>query len=519
MTQADSIQAHSGARLLRDPALLWGLALCAFLLGAFLAVPYLPMVDMPQHAAQISIWQRLGDPHFPETELFELNLRTPYLGAYALARALCGALGVVPALKVVTWLAIVGHWAAFAWLVRTTGHARWLGVFGVPLGMGYGFYFGFISFIGALPFGLAAVSLALRHRERATWLSGLLLGAALCATLATHGFALGLTVVLVAPLLLRGSSSLIARAAPLLAPVLLIVVWLMPGSSARAIGLTVWDPRFWELGSVPALWLAANSADVWATALGLIILACVALSLGRPSRAPERHLPIVVLVLGFCLFPLSFGGFTPLHPRFAAFVIPALLLAFEPRTAPRFAVASALADSKGRTASYLSLPRAERPLALGVMLSSAVWLALFAVRLHRFQQETRPISDFIARMPAHLRIRPVVFERTSRVFPSLPVLIHLSAYYVPVKAGVQGYSFAMYPTSVIRYQPFVTPTMTQGSEWRPDWFSADELPGYDCVLVHSTSDPSFELFGERLAQVSLAFHEQGWWAYMPHATL
>jgi hypothetical protein len=495
MARTGSIQAHTSAQFLLDPPLLWGLALSAFLLGAFFAVPYLPMVDMPQHSAQISIWQRLGNPQFPETQLFELNLRTPYLGAYALARALCGTLGVVPALKVVAWLAVVLHWAAFDWLVRTTGHARWLGVLGVPLGMGYGFYFGFISFIGALPFGLAAVSLALRHRERPTLLSGVLLGAALCATLATHGFALGLTLVLVAPLLLRGGGSIIARGAPLLAPALLIVVWLMPGSSARAIGLTVWDPRFWELSTVPALFLAANAADHAATIFGLIFLAFVALSMGRPSRMPERYLPIVVLLLGFCLFPLSLGGLTPLHPRFAAFMIPALLILFEPRAEPRIAQFSQ-----------------------SITAVTALWLALFCLRLHQFARETQPISDFIARMPAGLRIRPIVFERSSAVFPALPALIHLSAYYVPEKAGVQGYSFAMYPTSVIRYRPFVTPTMTQGSEWRPDWFSArDELPSYDCFLVHSSSDRSLELFGEQLGQVDLAFHEQGWWAYMTHA--
>ncbi len=471
---------------------LWALAFAAFLLGAFFAVPYLPMVDMPQHAAQISIWQRLGDPRFPETQRFELNLRTPYLGAYALARALSGWLGVVSGLKVVVWLSILGHWAAFAGLVRSTGHARWLGLLGLPLGLGYGFYYGFISFIGALPFGLAAVSLALRHRRGPTLVSGSWLGAALCVTLATHGFALGLSVVLVAPLLLGGRGSLLTRGAPLLAPLALMAVWLMPGSSARAIGATVWDPRFWELGSVPALLLAASAADVAATILGLVFLGFVALSMGRPSREPERYVPIVVLLLGFCLFPLSFGGFTPLHPRFAAFMVPALLLVFEPRGEPRSPF-----------------------LAHGLVLVAMGWLALFSFRLHAFARETQPLSDFIARMPAGLRIRPIVFERESQVFPALPALLHLSAYYVPAKAGTQGYSFAMYPTSVIRYTPAVVPSMDNGSEWRPDWFSAQaELAGYDCFLVHSTSDRSLALFGAHLAEVRLAFQEHGWWAYL-----
>ncbi len=474
-----------------DVPRLGALSLGALLLAAFFSVSYLPMVDLPQHAAQISIWLHLHDPQWSEFQLFELNLRTPYLGAYALARGLAGLLGVVPALKVVVWLSVVGHWAAFDWLVRSLGHARWLGLLGLPLGVGYGFYFGFISFIGALPFGLSATCLALRHRARPSLASGLWLGAALCATLATHGFALGLTLVLVGPLLLRGAGSLISRAAPLLAPALLMLVWLVPGSSAHSIGPTIWDPRFWELSQVPGLLLASSGVDHAASAFGLIFLGLVLLSLGRPSREPERVLPLLLMLLGYCLFPLSFHGFTPLHPRFAAFLVPSILLAFQPSTAARAPYFDGL-----------------------IAVTTAAWFCLFAIRLQRFAREMQPITDFIARMPAGLRIRPLIFERGSDAFPGLPAMLHLSAYYVPEKGGYQGYSFAMYPTSVVRYRPEIVPTMERGAEWYPEWFSApEELGGYDCFLVHSSSDRSAELFDTQIDQLSLVFHEQGWWAY------
>jgi hypothetical protein len=487
---------HSPAR---DMALTFGfdaprvgaLSFSALLLASFFLVAYLPMVDLPQHAAQISIWLHLHDPQWPEFQLFELNLRTPYLGAYALARGLSGLIGVLPALKFVVWLSIVGHWAAFDWLVRSLGHARWLGLLGLPLGMGYGFYFGFISFIGALPFGLGATCLALRHRQQPSLASGLWLAAALCATLATHGFALGLTMVLVAPLLLRGAGSLIVRGAPLLAPGLLTLVWLVPGTSARSIGLTIWDPRFWELSQVPGLLLASSGADQAASALGLIFLGIVLRSLGRPSREPERFLPLLVMLLGYCLFPLSLGGFTPLHPRFVAFLVPSLLLAFQPGQAARSPYFEGF-----------------------IALTTAAWFCLFAVRLQRFRHETQPIADFVARMPAGLRIRPLIFDRGSEAFPGLPAMLHMSAYYVPEKGGYQGYSFAMYPTSVVRYRPDIVPTMDRGAEWHPEWFSAaDELGGYQCFLVHSALDRSAELFGAEVDRLSLVFQERGWWAY------
>ncbi|HET7543724.1 MAG TPA: hypothetical protein VFK05_27815 [Polyangiaceae bacterium] len=475
-----------------DAPRLTALAFSALLLVAFFWVRYLPMVDLPQHAAQLSIWLHLNDPQWAEFQLFELNFRTPYLGVYALARAFAGWVGVLPALKFVIWLTIVGHWAAFDWLVRSLGHARWLGLFGVPLGMGYGFYFGFISFIGALPFVLCATCLALRHRMQPSLVSGLWLGAALCATLATHGFALGLTLVLVAPLLLRGKGSLIARGLPLLAPALLMLIWLVPGSSARSIGFTIWDPRFWELTQVPGLLLASSGADHFNSWLGVLLLVIVALTLGPPEREPERFIPLAVMLLGYCLFPLSLGGFTPLHPRFAAFLVPTLLLAFQPKRVAR-----------------------SPNFALGIVpLVTAFWFFAFAARLRQFARETQPITDFIARMPAGLHIRPLIFDRESEAFPGLPAMLHLSAYYVPEKGGYQGYSFAMYPTSVVRYHPEVVPTMDHGAEWHPEWFSAAyELGSYHVFLVHSALDRSVELFDTQVDRLSLVFHEQDWWAY------
>jgi hypothetical protein len=206
---------------------------------------------------------------------------------------------------------------------------------------------------------------------------------------------------------------------------------------------------------------------------------------------PERWAPLLFVVLGYCLFPISQNGFGPLHPRFAAFVVPALLLAFEARQEPRIA---------------------EMPLLAGGLC--AAWFALFSVRLAAFARETSPIAAFVAHTPPALRVRPIVFERNSQAFSGLPALLHLSAYYAAEKGGFQGYSFAMYPTSVVRYTDSAPPGMGGGAEWQPERFSAEqELSRYDLFLVHSSSDRSAELFGDRREELELTFHRRNWWAY------
>lgn len=461
------------------------------LLAAFLAAPYLPMVDLPQHAAQISIWLHAGEAPFLGAEHFTLNLRTPYLAAYLLARWLAPWLGVLLALKLVVWLSVALHVVAFAVLVRRLGYPHWLELLGLPLALGYSFYFGFISFNFAVPFVLLSIAAALQHRERGTWRTGLALAALLSATLASHGFAFGVGLALVGPLLLRGAGNVMVRLLPLTVPVLIALVWLVPGPSIQSIGATIWDPRVRELVQVPTVLVGVSSHDHPAVIVGVCLLALVGLTLGRPRRELEMWAPLVLVLGGFCLFPRMQSGFGPLHPRFAAFLVPALFVAFRARQTP--------------------LSRVLPELAVGLCLG---WFATFAVRLRHFAEETRAVTALIAGLPAGLRVRPVVFERVSQAFDGLPALLHLSAYYAAEKGGFQGYSFAMYPTSVVRYTESAPQGMFGGAEWQPERFSAtDELPLYDVFWVKSRSDRGRQLFGDRRGEVSLVFHQQDFWAY------
>ncbi len=59
----------------------------------------LPIVDLPEHAAQVALLFQLGDPAFPFAGQYELNLFTPYLLAYLLAAFFALLLPVGLALK------------------------------------------------------------------------------------------------------------------------------------------------------------------------------------------------------------------------------------------------------------------------------------------------------------------------------------------------------------------------------------------------------------------------------------
>ena len=83
--------------------------------------PYLPLVDLPQHAAQIGALHRLwsGDPSL--AELFQVNWFTPYLFGYLLLYGLTAALPITVATKLVVSLAVAAIPLLTGRLLRAVG--------------------------------------------------------------------------------------------------------------------------------------------------------------------------------------------------------------------------------------------------------------------------------------------------------------------------------------------------------------------------------------------------------------
>lgn len=81
-------------------------------------------------------------------------------------------------------------------------------------------------------------------------------------------------------------------------------------------------------------------------------------------------------------------------------------------------------DAKGaKSVTFIaSLPRQ-------ALVVRAPWFGVFVMRLRRFAEETRDVTSFIAKVPAGVRVRPIVFERSSTSFQGVHALLHFSGYY------------------------------------------------------------------------------------------
>jgi len=134
-TEGASRPAAPPRRLGRADALvLAGVTAAAVLCAAF---RYLPMIDLPQHFAMVSIIAHHGDPAYGFADRFTFDFwGRPYATVYLLGAGLTRILGLAAAMRAVVALCtvapIIGLWALLAALGRPRVHA----LLALPLAFG-----------------------------------------------------------------------------------------------------------------------------------------------------------------------------------------------------------------------------------------------------------------------------------------------------------------------------------------------------------------------------------------------
>jgi hypothetical protein len=469
----------------------------AIITWTFFHFPYLPMVDMPQHAAQLSEWIHLDDPDYGFAEQFELNWHTPYLLGYLLARPFVPLLGIVGALKFAVLLSVFATiWGYFA-LLRSVGQDAWLCLLALPLSFGFSFYFGFLNFLIATPLILASISLALAYAREPTIRRGIPFAIVLGITFVAHVMAFGIAAACAFSITARRPRSwrgLFRDYWPLLGGLFLVVPW-VPGflkSPDISSHPEQWFLSWQRIKELPMMLFATSLADRDAQQLGVIVLVLVVLSLGTPSRSWSRYGLLLLALLAFFLFPFELRGISFLYERFAALVIPGLILA-----------------AAGQRSL---LPKWVRRAA--VVVVTGIWISAFTQRMRQFSAQVRGFPEVVQSMAPKLRVRPLMFDNRSSAFPGTPLFLHFPAYYQAAKGGTLGYSFARYYTCFIHYRPGVDMGMVEDAEWHPENFNPlRELPQYDYFVVHSKRDISEPVFGPYLPSVTLETQRGAWWVY------
>jgi hypothetical protein len=457
------------------------LAVVAILCASF---RYLPMVDLPQHYAMVSIMAHHSEPAWGFAQRYTFDfVGRPYATVYWLGAALVRVMPLSAAMRAIVALCTIAPLAGAHALLAATGRSRvWL-LAAIPFAFGSIWHWGFLNFLlgtGLFASGLALVVLACTRKSCAPSFALLALGPLLLFT-HFHGLVMLLLFAPVFAWTHRGAKPLkqiALRAIAPLVPAAVLAAAFVLLTWRQAQGR--WDPMSPTFGERVARFpefLGAGMADPWPLVwlAGFAVLGALGFALGD-ARPPARPLLIA--------FAIALAGQVAMY-----FVLP-----LNTSTATYVSARHALLCVLFALPLLPSL-QGKRLVALRAMCAAWAALALVVSARHLacFDREARDFDGVLAPMKSNKRVATLMFARSGACMPpkSFPYL-HFAAYYQARRGGELARSFAVVWNVPIRYRAdYARYPIREQIEWAPHLFSREDLAHFDYVLVRGQGAPSY----------------------------
>jgi hypothetical protein len=472
ITGAINLVKVEGMKILYAAFVAWGVAI-------FWLAPHPPMVDLPQHAAQIALLKGLVSQNSPWTNLFTVNCATPYLLGYGLALPLSFVMPVAAAMKTLLSLAYI---AFVVVSVRVQQHfksdSRLIWLF-VPSFFGFCYSWGFFTFLLAAPLCLYFVLVADRYSETATVRKAFAILVVGLGLLLSHGlaFVLGWGTGM-ALLLLRAKKRVasLPLALPYAVLVLVSLIFYFYGKSVDAALILPSLPT--NFGASPiqrfvnALSFPLSSPhDIVSRFFLLFVIACLYLApLFLRSHINWKNR--ASLVPFFCVCILFFGlpSFTDntafLYERFSLFLLPtfAWMLSSHPALSNTNSRVHSLASNIGMTL---------------LIVGSALMLSMVSMRAWKFGQETEQFDALVRALEPKSRALGLIYSPKSLAAGNEIVYLHYASWYQAEKSGLTDFNFAWFTPQIVRFRPTQRPAVNVGFEWNPQLFNWNLHNGKD----------------------------------------
>lgn len=465
---------------------------------------HIPMVDMAQHAAQVTAMREMWAGNSTFTALFEFNWFTPCLLGYMLLYVVSLTVPIAVATQIVVSLAVGSvPWLTRALLREAGADERWKWL-AIPGSFGFAFYWGFFSFMVATPVALLFLIHAIRFARAPTLRTAPLVAAFSIFLFFCHVIALCYAslaaLAYVAGLHRHNLRQLALRMLPFAAPLPLMVAWVVIAYTTQAAAKAPMSFSGGPLDRLYLLMLQPSGLDVFFPFFTVPAMAAVtllpALCGSNFSRRAERWLPFAAAFVAFMAIPGYVLGVGYLYHPFGIFLTPLWLLAWD---APQRRM---LLPERGQLMQLFALP---------VVI---VFIGINLVRFGSFARESAPFDAVMASAEPNRRIASLVYRDASRWFGP-PMYLRYAAWYASTQRGIVDFTFANYYWEPVRYRHEAGARITESVGWEPRDFRWKDHGGdrYDYFVVKSISDMSAELFQQKRAAISLIAHQGEWWLY------
>ena len=439
----------------------------------------LPMLDLPQHVAQVALLHDLVLGRSKWQSLVYVNYFTPYFAGYGPALLLSFVMPVLAALKLMFTLTYLAFVAACVALRRELGGDARLDWLFIPSFFGIVYAIGLYTFMITTPLGVLFILLALRHARKPTLRMGvLLLIVDLCLFFA-HGLVFLFANAIGGIILLLKSRSLVRMlqaALPYVAVGLLCLAYTLVRLRFEYVppGET-WPNFLWGLNdpsrlSMPYLWAGWSTVDPWRNLFTVLLVAMLMapflLGARLNWREPAALVPFIVTVLIWLLAPRRAVATDELYRRFSPFILP------------------------GYAWMFHSPPIASSPLRrLWLPVLCWIFIAVHVDRLMTFAADCAPFEEVLAAAEPGERALGVVFDPSSPGIGAASVYMHWPAWYQAERGGFVDFNFARYVPQIVRYRPDRMPLRFNEEDWvqNPaggfDW-DRDGAGTYRYIFVH-----------------------------------
>jgi hypothetical protein len=468
-------------------------------------VTYLPLCDLPDHAAQIAM---LTDFARYEQE-YRINWFTPYWLSYFMTLILAKLFTVVTSIKIVLSLALIAVPVACAWLIRILGGNRYWVWASFPAAFSFAFYWGFFSYIVAIPIAIAFFAVVMKHsKAELGWKTGVPVICASLVLLVAHAMAWAFAVATAFVIIFIDNPwRLTIRKFSLLLAVLPLALasqftekgpqstpiesgYYIEHYVGKAVNELKWiGTDMHKRAEVDPHWVRSRFKELLSYSIGkpalwdFVVLAMLVVSWplwtgARLARNWRRWLPLTSVVLAFMLVPYWIMDTAYVYYRVAAFLIP---LSF-----------FVMIDPEPLTEQSSIRPRLRSAViyCCGFGLIAAILYANVQT-FREFRESEEDFKQILAEMEPGKRVMALIFERESS-FRYSPAYSFFAGWYVAEKLGDSVPSFTQDEDAVnvpVRYR--ASARRNYPSTWDPGEFHWYTHKGYlyDYFIVRSRLSP------------------------------
>jgi len=455
-------------------------------------VDYLPMVDLPQHAAQIEVLLNYNNPDANYHDLFRLNYFTPYLTGYGALYFVSLFVDISTATKLLLSLSFLATIYLSRILLRVYGSDKSLALLVVPVNYGFAYYLGFFTFVISVPLMLLFLIFVYDYLNKPSTKQGIMLGLFTIILFFSHFMIFG--VALLIAILQTFAKYRIKRPSiytPFITTLPLVAAW----AAQTATNEPYASRWIWGIDEnrIPGLfsYTVGMYNDALFVVFGAILFAIPFLLKGRITKLPWKLTPFLTLLLVYSTFPVLIANIVGTAARLTIFLFIFYLLIFEFKT---------------RTTRFQTL---------GTGIFSTLLVVVTITRFAGFNQEITGFREMINEIPEGKRILSMVFKTKSNYFGEQPVYLHFPLWYQAEKMGVVDFNFALLYPPVVRYRENQLPKVMNGFEVNPAMFDWTQHGGdnYDYFLVRSDNNITAPLFREHVSDIRLVEHAGTWWLY------